>query len=148
MESITKVLVQEHGVFCAVFDQIERVFPQLTTTQEVKVLSSVVEGLLAGHAQTETELAYVALDHVLAEKGKLQRLHQEHKEIDANYRKVAKAESLAEATHLLKEALKASREHFKYEELEVFPLTERVLSEDTLENFGEARVRGYSTATV
>ena len=144
MDTITKTLVREHAIFLAVFDQIERVFPRLTSAQEVRVLSTVVEGLLAGHARTETELAYVALDHALEEKGKLQRLHQDRKEIDTHFRQVQVADSLAEAQRLLKEALAASREHFRHEETVVFPMIERVLSGDVLGHFGEVRIREYS----
>jgi len=144
MDTITKVLVQEHAVFCAVFDQIEQVFPRLTTAQEVKVLSAVVEGLLAGHSKTETEMAYVALDHVLAERGKLQRLHQDHKEIDVHFKQVQGAESFAEAQTHLKKALAASREHFRHEEKVVFPLLERVLSNAALGKFGEVKMREYT----
>lgn len=148
MATITKTLVMEHAVFCAVFDQIERVLPGLKTTQEVKVLSTVVEGVLGRHAETETNLAYAALDHVLAEQGKLDRLHQDHKEIDNHFKRVHGASSLAEAQRLLKKALTASREHFRHEERIVFPLLERVLPGKTLGDLGEARLREYLVGTV
>jgi len=143
MATITTTLVMEHAIYGAVFDQIERVLPALNSTQEIRVLSTVVEGLLGKHAETETSLAYAALDHVLAEKGKLERLHQDHKEIDNNYRQVHRASSLAEAQRLLKKALAASREHFRYEERVVFPLLERVLPSETLNDLGEASLRRH-----
>jgi len=133
----------EHAIFGTVFDQIERVLPGLNSVPEIRVLASVVEGLLAGHAETETNLAYAALDHVLAEKGKLDRLHRDHKEIDDNFKRVHNAGSLAEAQLLLKKALAASRDHFRYEERVVFPLLERVLASETLGDLGEAALRQY-----
>jgi len=133
----------EHAIFGAVFDQIERVLPGLNSVPEVRVLSTVVEGLLAGHAETETNLAYAALDHVLAERGKLDRLHRDHKEIDDNFKRLHSVGSLAEAQLLLKKALAASREHFRYEERVVLPLLERVLAGETLGDLGEASLRKY-----
>jgi len=143
MATITTTLVTEHAIFCTVFDQIERLLPGLESTREVRLLSTLVEGLLGKHAETETDLAYAALDQVLAEKGKLDRLHQDHKEIDNNYRQVQSAGSLAEAQRLLKKALAASREHFRYEERVVFPLLEGVLPGETLNDLGEASLRKY-----
>ena len=143
MATITANLVMEHAIFCNVFDQIERVLPGLTSVQEVRLLSIVVEGLLETHAETETNLAYAALDHVLAETGKLDRLHQDHKEIDNTFKRVHDASSLTEAQRLLKKALAASREHFRREERVVFPLLERVLADETLGDLGEASLRKY-----
>jgi len=133
----------EHAIFCAVFDQIERVLPGLKSVPEVKALATVVEGLLAGHAETEADLAYAALDHVLAEKGELDRLHHDHKEIDNNFKRLHSVGGLAEAQMLLKKALAASREHFRYEERVVFPLLERVLPDEILSGLGEASLRKY-----
>jgi len=143
MTSITTTLITEHAVFCAVFDQIERVLPGLISVAEVKVLSTVVEGLLAGHADTEANLAYAALDHVLAEKGQLDRLHHDHKEIDNNFKRLHGVSNLAEAQALLKKALAASRDHFRYEERVVFPLLERVLPGEMLSDLGHASRRKF-----
>ncbi len=143
MATITTTLVTEHAIYCAVFDEIERLVPGLESTREVRLLSTMVERLLGKHAETETNLAYAALDHVLAEKGKLDRLHQDHKEIDRNFKRVHDVSSVAEAQLLLKKALAASREHFRYEERVVFPLLERVLPGETLNDLGEASLRKY-----
>src|ERR1039458_839528 len=66
---ITEALVAEHKIFLSVFDQIVRALPSFTTPAEVSTMARIVEGLLAGHAETETNLAYLALDHVLADNG-------------------------------------------------------------------------------
>ena len=133
---ITEALVAEHTIFLNVFDQIERVLPSLTTPIEVRTMASIVEGLLEGHAKTETNLAYLALDHVMENKGELKRMHQDHAEIDDRLRKVHSASSCAQARRLLKSAIAASREHFRAEERSVFPLLERTLQEETLTELG------------
>lgn len=100
-------------------------------------MASIVEGLLEGHAKTETNLAYLALDHVLEHNGELKRMHQDHHEIDDRLRKVHTANTCAQARRLLKAAIVASREHFQGEERSVFPLLERSLGEETLTALGE-----------
>lgn len=134
---ITEALVAEHTIFLSVFDQIERVLPSLTTPAEVGTMARIVEGLLEGHAKTETNLAYLALDHVLEHNGELKRMHQDHHEIDDRLRKVHTANTCAEARRLLKMAITASREHFQGEERSVFPLLEKAMHAETLTALGK-----------
>lgn len=133
---ITEALIAEHTIFLGVFDQIERVLPSLTTPAEIQTMANIVEGMLRGHGEKETEFAYLALDHALAEKGRLERLHQDHHEIDARLRKVHTARTCAEARRLLQAALLASREHFQGEEKIFFPLLEKALQPETLRELG------------
>ena len=136
--TITEALVSEHTIFLGVFDQIERVLPSLSSPVEVRTMASIVEGLLRGHADTETNLAYLALDHVLANNGELKRLHQDHHEIDDRLKRAQSAKTCAEGRHLLKVALLGSREHFQLEERVIFPLLEKVLQPKTLRELGQA----------
>ena len=138
---ITEALVAEHTIFLSVFDQIERVLPSLTTSVEVSTMASIVERLLEGHAKTETNLAYLALDHVLEHNGELKRMHQDHHEIDDRLRKVHTAHTCAEARRLLKTAITASREHFRGEEHSVFPMLEKALQEETLTDLGKTWIQ-------
>ena len=134
---ITEALVAEHTIFLSVFDQIERVLPSLATPVEVQTMASIVEGLLEGHAKTETNLAYLALDHVMEHNGELKRMHQDHHEIDDRLKKVHAAKTSAEARRLLKAAIVASREHFRAEERSVFPILEKSLQMETLTELGK-----------
>jgi len=135
---ITEALIAEHNIYLEVFDQIKRVLPSLTSPLEVKTMANIVEGLLQHHAETETNLAYLALDHVLHDQGELGRMHQDHHEIDARLKKVRAAKTCAEARRLLKSVLLASREHFQLEERSVFPLLEEALQAETLVELGRA----------
>jgi hemerythrin-like domain-containing protein len=148
MITITDTLVAEHRVFADVFDQIESFLPKLTTLAEVKLLARLVEGMLRGHAETEKNLAYAALDHVLKDKGHIDRLHQEHHEIDASLGRAQAARNFEKARRLLKATIIASREHFKHEEQRVFPLIERVLQRDTLLELGNARLQHFVASAV
>lgn len=135
---ITEALVAEHVIFLTVFDQIERVLPSLTTPTEVRTMASIVEGLLGDHGKVETDLAYLALDHVLADNGELKRMHQDHHEIDDRLRKVHTARTCAEGRRLLNLVLAGTREHFHGEERNVFPLMEKALQKDTLAALGKS----------
>src|ERR1019366_1008959 len=143
---ITEALVAEHSIFLSVFDQIERVLPSLTTPAEVRTMASIVEGLLEGHAKAETNLAYLALDHVLADNGELQRMHQDHHEIDDRLGKVHTAKTCAEARRLLKPVLLATREHFRGEERNVFPLLEKVLQQEPLADLEQPWVQRHGAS--
>ena len=134
--TITDILVTEHRIFASVFLQIERALPDLTTPAEVKALARIIERLLAAHGGTETDLAYLAYDHVMQERGRLERLHQEHEEIDANLRQVQSARDYSQASALLEAALRAARDHMRFEEQHVFPLLERALAPETLAELG------------
>jgi hemerythrin-like domain-containing protein len=144
---ITEALVAEHTTFLTVFDQIERVLPSLATQTEVSTMASMVEGLLESHAKTETNMAYLALDHVLEQNGELKRMHQDHREIDDRLRMVHTAKTCAVARKLLKSALLASREHFQLEERSVFPFIEKVLQQDTLAELGQSWLQRSSLRT-
>jgi len=100
------------------------------------MLAGLVEALLQDHGDAETNLAFVALDHALDQKGRLDRLHEDHDEIDDHLRQVKTAATLPEAQRLLTAALLASRKHFRREELTVFPLIEKVLQQETLAKLG------------
>lgn len=135
--NITDALVAEHTIFLTVFDQIEGVLPSLITPAEVRTMASIIEGMLRVHAATEANLAYLALDHVLHEKGQLDRLYEDHHEIDSRLRKVHDTKTVTEARRLLKAALQTSREHFQYEERVIFPLLRATLQQETLNQLGE-----------
>jgi hemerythrin-like domain-containing protein len=123
---ITNFLTTEHAVFCELFDEIDRLLPEVQTVAEVRLLSRLVEGVLSRHADVEQNLAYAALDHALAEKGELNQLYQDHEEIDACLHHATLAVKFVEAVRFLRAGLKASREHFRREEETVFPLFEKL----------------------
>jgi len=67
--TITDALRTEHAIYLRVFDEIEQALPSLTTPSEVTTMARIIEGLLRNHARREAGLAYLALDHVLANYG-------------------------------------------------------------------------------
>ena len=136
--TITDALTAEHVVLLDLFGQVEELLFSARTLSEVRLLSKLVEQMLLDHADNEKDLAYAVLDHALADRGTLDRMHQDHEEIDESLRRVSSATSLAEAVRLLRIALAASREHFRFEETRVFPAIEGVLQTETLVKLGRA----------
>jgi len=135
---ITEAIALEHATLLRVFDQVERVLPGLDSSGEVGRMATILEGLLGTHAELETNLAFVALDHALQHKRRLATLHQDHQEMDDRLRQVHQAASCSEAQRLLRAAMRASRAHFRDEERNLFPVLERALGPVALTVLGEA----------
>jgi len=133
---ITNFLTTEHALFCEMFDEIDRLLPDVRTAAEVRLISRLVEGVLSRHADVEQNLAYAALDQALAEKGELNQLYQDHEEIDACLHHATLAAEFVEAVRFLRAGLKTTREHFRREEETVFPLFEKLFDPAALEALG------------
>lgn len=136
---ITDTLILEHAVMGKLFDSIERELSGVRTATGAKLLARLLQSLLEEHADAEVNLVYVALDHTLAERGMLDRLYQEHEELDARLQGVQKESNAEAARDLLRAAIAATRAHFEEEERKVFPFIEQVLGSEVLEELNEAR---------
>ena len=134
---ITEALLAEHLVFHNLFDHIEKVLPELQTLAEVKSLAALMEAMLAAHSRTEDELLLSPLEHCFEQIGQSEILRQEHEEIDENLLLVQSAKNVRKARELLLGAVIASRKHFDKEERLVFPMADRVLKTETLDELGE-----------
>lgn len=107
---ITEAIALEHASLLRVFDQVERVLPGLSSAAEVGTLATILEGLLSIQAQLEANFAFAALDDALRHKGRLTALHEGHRELDEQVRQVQEASTCAEASGLLRAAMRAARE--------------------------------------
>jgi hypothetical protein len=139
--TITDALISEHRAFAVVFAQADRLLNELHSTPEVQVLARLCVAMLHDHGDAEENLAFAALDHLLAERGQLDRLYQEHQEVDLHFRQVLEASHVGRAKELLSGALRATREHFAWEEGAVFPLLDEILQMGTLQRLGAARAQ-------
>lgn len=138
MAHIINTMIIEHRVFSTVFDQIEHRLPALETLAEVKFLADLIKTLLKSHGEREENLTYAALDHMLAERGRMDCLYQDHEEIDGRLAQIKVARELKEARRLLKATITAARKHFQREEQIIFPIIEKTLQENTLKELGSA----------
>ena len=142
MPTLIETMVVEHSVFLKLFDEIERRLPAMGTVAEVKLAAELIEGLLAAHGQSEEDLAYAALDHMLAERGRMDTLYQDHVELDGRLEQLKSTQDVKEA-----------RQHFRRKELTIFPLIEAALQKNMLKELGDAWIHAeqipvrQSTAT-
>jgi hypothetical protein len=141
MITITDAVIAEHAVFVTVFDQIERMLPHLDQLAETKVLTKLLVGLLENHRLMEENMAFAALDHALAFKGQLDRLYEDHLELDTRFKEAQKASTIAQASALLREAISATREHFQREEQVELPLLAKLIQEESLLELGAGWLR-------
>jgi hemerythrin-like domain-containing protein len=142
MITIKESLALEHVFLGRLFNEVDRLLPEVQTLAEVRFLCRIVENLLSHHADIEQNLAYAALDQALSEQGELDQLYQDHEEIDARFEQAREAAQVAAARRLLKEALAVSSHHFRWEEDSVFPLFDRLFTASALVALGtEARSR-------
>ncbi|MCX6910572.1 MAG: hemerythrin domain-containing protein [Verrucomicrobia bacterium] len=120
------------------FDEIEGALLKSATVAEVRVLARTMTALLHQHGESEQNLAYTALDHMLKEKGQINRLYTEHREMDTRFEHTQAANDFLEASRLLRSAMAMSRDHFRYEEQTLFPLINDILQDESLEKLGDA----------
>jgi hemerythrin-like domain-containing protein len=78
---------------------------------------------------------------MLAERGKIDRLYQDHKEIDERLEQIQATQNLKEARRLLTATITAARKHFQREEQIIFPLIEKTLQKNTLEELSNAWIQ-------
>lgn len=142
---ITEALFAEHLVFHNLFDHIEATTPRLKSLGEVRALAQVMETMLRSHSHTEDDLFIGPLEHCFEQIGQRESFHLEHQEIDENLKRVQEARRIKQAQELLLAAVSYSRRHFDREERIVFPMAERVLNPNTLEELGRAWMEQRTT---
>jgi len=133
---ITEVLMAEHAVFHNLFDHIEAAVPRLKHLEEVRLMATLVDKVMAPHSKTEDDLFIEPLEHCFEQIGQNETFHAEHRQIEDTLASVHKAKTLAAAKKSLLGAIAHSRRHFDKEERIVFPMAERVLKPKTLSDLG------------
>jgi hemerythrin-like domain-containing protein len=144
--TITEALALEHAVLGQIFDQMEGLLHRVRTVEDVTSLADLVLGWLHHHWESEWDLAYSVLDHVLTEYGAPNQLRRPQDELERHYARVHRAADPVEATYLLILALMATRDHFRCEEELVFPALEEMLQPATLLVLGNQWWNGYFAA--
>ena len=61
----TEAIIAEHAALLERFAEVERVLPQLKSRAEIGAMAALVEGVLGGHADWETDGAFVPSDRAL-----------------------------------------------------------------------------------
>ncbi len=135
---LTDALIVEHAVLRTVFNQIENIIQAIDDISVLKSFGTMIEKLLQQHGDVEGHMLFVTLDHALANAGQLDKMSQEHGEMDDRLGKIQEVDNARDARRLLRAAMGFSRRHFDNEEKKVFPLVHERLTDQTLKALGEA----------
>ena len=103
--------------------------------EEVRRAARMGEGPLLSHAKAEDELLMLYRGQGSVERAVMIVATRNTRKSTAAYPRAVNPE-LAHARSLLREALGASRKHFKHEERKVFPLIEKGMQPEALTKLG------------
>jgi len=134
--NLTHALLGEHAVLYTLFDRSESAAGtwDLAACQE---WGRLLEAALESHAGLEDRLLFVALEPGLGTQGgPLAVMRMEHELIGTAIHRLAVATDAAEARRLLGEITATARSHFAKEENVLFPMAERFLGADRLDELG------------
>jgi iron-sulfur cluster repair protein YtfE (RIC family) len=137
----TEALLGEHGTFYLLFDHLEG-----AAAGDCRAGAALLAAALIPHAQFENERLFPALEARIGPEGPLAVMRAEHDEIEGTLRSLAALTDPAEAQRRLRHAIAVARDHFRKEEMVLFPLAERALGAAALERLGAewAAARGVA----
>jgi len=123
-------------VFHTLFDEAEVLLTQSTSLAEVRATCALVGRLLERHSVAEHDLLLPSIDPYLDHIGQMKNFHKEDDVIVDLLKKAANCESYEEAAKTVRKAIQFSREHFDKEERIIFPLADKNLKPESLEQLG------------
>lgn len=133
---ITDALAGEHGLFYALFGELEARSEEADSLPALLAAVAPVGAALITHAQLEDELLFPALQSVFGAEGPLAVMRTEHVEIEALLTRIERATHLDDASSLLAQLLHVARAHFETEEGVLFPAANGHLEPTTLHELG------------
>lgn len=133
---ITEALLGEHGAFYAQFDHLERVLGT-ASLGEVKAMGLLLESGLQDHANLEDDVLFEAVEAKQGPgAGPTGPMRDEHDEIRETLGRLPLVNDVEEARDLVLHAVDTARDHFRKEEQMLFPIAERELDLDQLNELG------------
>ncbi len=135
---LTDALLGEHGIFYALFDQIEAVTAAATSVAQIQEATAVLSAVILSHANLEEELLFPALETYMGTTGPLAVMRSEHDEIEDALRQVEEARDLDDGADCVARALNIARDHFQKEEEVLFSMARQTLDEETQIRLGKA----------
>ena len=133
---MTDALLGEHAVFYAIFDHVEQAVLSVRAAREVNSIAALLSSVLVPHAKLENDYLFASLDPYLGSPGPLAVMRQEHEEIERALAELSKIQDLGRLKSRLLHVLRSVRDHFKKEELVLFPMAEQRLGADVLDELG------------
>lgn len=135
---LTDALLGEHGVFYALFDQLEAAASAAASVTRVQENAMVLRTVLLSHANLEEELLFSALEPFIGEDGPLAVMRAEHNEIEQALQRLEDLSDPDDAAVAVLQALDLIRDHFRKEEEVLFAMAGQMLDDETQIRLGKA----------
>ncbi len=145
---IIELLWRDHQEFYSQFDRLEENLQVAGKVAEIRTQVSKLNTALQTHAQLEDELLFATLEPYIGEMGPLTVMRLEHTAIEDTFAQLQVTTGAAETEQLVTHLLTVARSHFAKEEQILFPLSEQVLSTDTLDELGEQFMQRRGTVVI
>jgi regulator of cell morphogenesis and NO signaling len=144
---ITEALVRDHRSFRTEFEDLEQALKSGAQPEEIEEQLNVLTATLDTHAQLEDELLFALLEPQMEMAGALAGMRTDHGDIQAaslmcrslrqeEVQLQQTADGAATTAEAVNQLLKVARPHFAKEEQILFPMAERLLDANTLEQLG------------
>lgn len=141
---LTDLLMGEHGIFYAMFDEFESTAAE-SSLESLRAQVRLLTASLVSHAHLEDAALFTAVEpHMGSGCGPVSVMRMEHEEIERGLEALPTVASVEETRALLLHVIAVARSHFAKEERILFPMAEELLGEQTLralsEKWVEARI--------
>jgi hemerythrin-like domain-containing protein len=135
---LTDALIGEHGLFYALFDQIEAVVAAATSVAQLQETTLVLRTAILSHSELEDELLIPILEPHMGTEGPLAVMRAEHDEIKSALQQLEEARNLEDGVDCVARVLSLLRDHFQKEEEILFSVARQVLDDETQIRLGKA----------
>ena len=135
---MTDALLGEHGVFYALFDQIETVASTAANVAQIQSTAAVLNAVLLSHANLEEALLFPALESHMGKSGPLAVMRDEHDQIELALKQIEDVQEVDEGVGCVARALNLARDHFQKEESVLFSMARQLLDDEAQTRLGEA----------
>ena len=134
---VTECLGIEHRILLRQIGRLEEAQQQAAPAGEQRAMVSLLATVLEEHADVEDQVLFPALEPLLGRQGgPLAVMDMEHQELRRLLSQLAAATE--DVTPLVSQFIATARDHFAKEDRVLFPLAEQLLSQERLEELGQA----------
>jgi len=141
---VTDALLGEHGAFNALLNGIEKLAATAGDIAQIESASAVLAAELSAHATFEEDLLFPMLEPRLESSEIIDQMRIEHKIIQDGLERIEDARDIGEALEAVAQTMNAARNHFQKEETVLYPLAQKVLDDETLDQLGESWAKARS----
>ena len=135
---LTDALRGEHAVIYQLFEHVRETLAGSDDLHDIRGVVAVMERILLSHAQIEERLLFPNLEPHLGQRGPLEVMRAEHREIDELFDAARKETDVGALKTVVGELLDLANDHFAKEEQALFAMAQQVLDDGELTALGDA----------